>query len=310
MSMKNINIQIHDEWKHLVTEEDIRYWTISWKDNKTQEEEDYDFDEYNRRDNAFYDNKEEAIHRIYWRLMCWRLDEPDILESAVGSTMGNEDHMGTTNFMRGIVNRDIRGQGFWCESSPGACARWIHCNKDGTHNGHGGYAFGIFPVIGELHNRAYFDSHPMVYSRFGIADGLIIDRMQIVGEPCYVWMPKRPEKGSKGDRGFKQYMLSNTLTKLFKNGADYYTMSNDEKVQLIVRAEITSKVDIMRIRRMIEDGIWEEAYERYGDGLMCKEAMPTIENKELIDIMLYDIEGLIEDIIITVGDEDEEDEWD
>lgn len=308
MSMKNININIHDEWKHLVTEEDIRYWTLSWKDNSSIEESKEVFSEDNKRTHEYEEDMEAAKHRIYWRLMCWRLDEPDVLESAVGSTMGNEDHMGTTNFMRGIVNRDIRGQGFWCEPSPGACAQWMHGYKGDVHEGHGGYAFGIFPVIGELHNYKYFESHPMVYCDFGIADGLIIDRMQIVGEPCYVWMPKHIEQDAEGDRDFRRYTLSNTLTKLFKGGADYYTMSNDEKVQLIVKAEISSKVDIMRIRRMIADGIWEEAYEKYGDGLMCKEAVPTTENKEFIDIMLYDIEGLMEDIIITVGNED--DDWD
>ena len=135
---------------------------------------------------------------VYYRLFRFDPDNPETLYSPVGTTFGNEEHFITNTFSRTDINVDTSGQGFFATSNPDEAARWFRVNKDEG----GGYytnentvdSYAVFSVIGIPHNAQYFQEHPEVFSDFGIADGYIIDEMQIIGDPVYVWHNKNREK--------------------------------------------------------------------------------------------------------------------
>ena len=138
------------------------------------------------------------LNLMYYRLFKYNPLKPDELLSPVGAVFGHEDFMGTTKFTKEGVNVDIRGQGFFAERTPEDAARWVHnSNKDeggGYHyRKNDPYTYVVYPVIGTPHGKKWFDEHPEAFSDFGMADGYIIDEMQITGDPIYTWKSKAYE---------------------------------------------------------------------------------------------------------------------
>lgn len=135
---------------------------------------------------------------IYYRLFKYNPLKPDELLSPVGAVFGNEDFMGTTTFHKEGVNVDVRGQGFFVEQNLYDSSRWVmdpRKDEDGGYHyrKNDPYTYVVYKVIGTPHGRKWFDEHPDAFSDFGMADGYIIDEMQIMGDPVREWKSKSYE---------------------------------------------------------------------------------------------------------------------
>jgi len=140
---------------------------------------------------------------IYYRLFRYNPLTPDKLLSPVGAVFGHEEFMGTTQFHKEGVNVDIRGQGFFVEQNLYDSARWVHDHGKDEGGGYhyrrnDPYTYVIYPVIGTPHGKKWFDEHPEAFNDFGMADGLIIDEMQIIGDPVMEWKSKAFEDNPQG----------------------------------------------------------------------------------------------------------------
>lgn len=230
------------------------------KSYNSEQEDDYQSlfdDEYNKGN----------PNLIYYRLFRYDPDDPDTLYSPVGTTFGNEEHFITNKFSRTGINVDTSGQGFFATSNPDEAARWFRVNKkDPT----GGYyenentadSFAIFPVIGIPHNAQYFREHPEVFSDFGIADGYIIDEMQIIGDPVYVWHNKNREKlinQWERENNFDR-SLAHIIEAIKQDRVDDFIKRQFNSPSWLAGS---SKADFLnRAEKAMNDGTWKKEYDK------------------------------------------------
>jgi len=224
-------------------------------------DDDYDFDvHYDVDFEKEYDAGNPNL--IYYRLFRFDPDNPDVLYSPVGTVAGNEEHFITNTFSRTGINVDTSGQGFFAASHPDDAAAWIGSRSDRE----GGYqysksdpfSYAVFPVIGVPHNYQYFQEHPEVFSDFGTAAGYIIDEMQIIGDPVYVWHSKnreeimgrrsRNETWSNG-RYMVEAIRDHEEDKYIQEMADYWHREPARKDEMIRDMEAC-----------LVNGAWEEGY--------------------------------------------------
>lgn len=203
---------------------------------------------------------------IYYRLFRFDPDNPETLHSPVGTTFGNEEHFITNTFSRTGINVDTSGQGFFATSNPDEAARWFRVKKDEG----GGYytnentadSYAVFPVIGIPHNAQYFQEHPEVFSDFGIADGYIIDEMQIIGDPVYVWHNKNREKllnQWSREENFDS-SLAHIIKAIKQNRVDDFIKTQFNRPSWLSG---TSKADFLsRAERAMNDGTWKKEYDK------------------------------------------------
>ena len=235
------------------------------------------WDEERAREREF---NEGTYQGKYYRLMKYLPAEPEKLLSPVGTVAGNEDRVGLSEFSRTLINVDPTGQGFWvCLTPEGAAAETPfqadleakkHSDKDDP------YAYAVFPVIGVPHNQKYFDEHPEVFSDFMTLDSIIIDEMQIIGDPIYEWQPTK----TVSKKQIAQEATGVDKMRVRMAIAAYHTSrDNPERAADILHINSgKAKKDLLNI--INKPGVWESLAD------YATEFPPTPENrKNLIDFI-------------------------